>query len=459
MFPRSSEILMSTTPLVSVNRPLCFVLMPFGIKPGFGGASINFDSVYEKLIAPAIDEAGFDAIRADEEVVGGIIHKPMFERLILCPFAVADLTLANANVFYELGVRHAFRPFSTVPIFADAGRLPFDVSLIRAMPYQLTKQGRPANVPANKEGLVKLLRAARDSNVDSPIFQLVEGLPKPQIDHLRTDVFRKQVEYSAELKRQLAAARKQGVAAVEAVAASLGKIEDVESGVVIDLFLSYRAVKGWNQMVALAAQMPLPLRQTVMVQEQLGLALNRVGDSDRAEQILKDVLSSHGPSSETYGLLGRVYKDRWTAASKAHDPAAPALLDKAIAAYQMGFEADWRDAYPGINAVTLMEIRQPPSPDGYRLKPVVRYAVERKIAAGDPDYWDYATLLEIAVLEMDEAGARQALAQALACLREPWEAETTLGNLRLIGSAREARGSQPAWMAGIEHALKDKAGS
>ena len=84
-----------------MSRPLCFVLMPFGTKKDFAGATVNFDAVYEKLIAPAILDAELDPIRADEEIVGGIIHKPMFERLILCQYAVADLTTANANVFYE----------------------------------------------------------------------------------------------------------------------------------------------------------------------------------------------------------------------------------------------------------------------------------------------------------------------------------------------------------------------
>ena len=84
-------------------------------------------------------------LRADEEVAGGIIHKPMFERLILCEYAVADLTTANANVFYELGLRHAIRPWSTVLLFAEGGRLPFDVGLLRALPYKLTPEGTPAN--------------------------------------------------------------------------------------------------------------------------------------------------------------------------------------------------------------------------------------------------------------------------------------------------------------------------
>ena len=64
--------------------PLCFVLMPFGKKPDAAGVMIDFDAVYKELIAPAIEEAGLDALRADEEMSGGIIHKPMFERLILC---------------------------------------------------------------------------------------------------------------------------------------------------------------------------------------------------------------------------------------------------------------------------------------------------------------------------------------------------------------------------------------
>src|SRR5437773_11054532 len=119
-----------------MTRPLCFVLMPFGRKQDASGAVVEFDSIYERLIAPAIEDAELDPLRADEEMAGGIIHKPMFERLILCPFAVADLTTANANVFYELGVRHATRPWSTVLLFAEGGRLPFDVGLLRALPYR-----------------------------------------------------------------------------------------------------------------------------------------------------------------------------------------------------------------------------------------------------------------------------------------------------------------------------------
>lgn len=438
-------------------NPLCFVLMPFGQKKDLAGGAIDFDAVYDKLIAPAVREAELEPIRADEEVVGGIIHKPMFERLILCPYAVADLTTANANVFYELGVRHALRPFATVPIYAEGLRLPFDVAPIRAMPYRLTEKGHPSNTDASKANLVRLLKAARDSSTDSPVFQLIDGLKPAAVDHAKTDTFRQQVDYSAQRKRQLALARKSGLEAVRTVEKDLGNLADCEAGVVVDLFLSYRSVKGWQEMIALVDRMPPPLRQTVMIQEQLAFALNRAGQGDVAESVLKQVLKRNGPSSETYGLLGRVHKDRWDAAARAGDPAAPALLDQAIEAYKKGFEADWRDAFPGINAVTLMEIKEPPEPEREKLKPLVRYAAERKIAAGEPDYWDHATLLEIAVLEMDEAGAKAALARALAAQREPWEAETTLRNLRLISAARARRAIVTPWVEQLERALESKA--
>src|SRR4051812_42166916 len=163
------------------QRPLCFVLMPFGTKPSAGGATIDFDVVYRELIRPAIDHAGLEPLRADEEMTGGVIHKPMFERLILCEFAVADLTTANANVFYELGVRHSVRPRSTILLFAEGGtQLPFDVAPLRAIPYRLNPDGKPADPGAMMPAIRQRLLQARNADTDSPIFQLVEGFPDIQ---------------------------------------------------------------------------------------------------------------------------------------------------------------------------------------------------------------------------------------------------------------------------------------
>ncbi|SET52575.1 protein of unknown function [Nitrosomonas marina] len=444
-----------------MNRPLCFVLMPFGTKPRESGASIDFDAVYSQLIMPAIEAADMESLRADEEMVGGLIHKPMYERLILCEYAVADLTTANANVFYELGLRHAVRPSSTVLIFAEGGgQLPFDVAPLRAIPYGLNPDGKPNKPQKDLLVLSERLCKARQATTDSPVYQLVEGFP--DIQRLKTDVFRERVAYSTQVKQHLAQARKQGIKAIEAIETELEPIADAEAGMVVDLFLSYRAVKAWQNMIDLVQKMSPPLASTVMIQEQLGLALNRAERGDEAEMVLLDLIERRGPSSETYGILGRVYKDRWeTAKNSGSKLQALGFLQKAIDAYLKGFETDWRDAYPGVNAVTLMELKDPPDPRKDSLIPIVSYAVERRIASGKPDYWDYATRLELAVLAGDEAIAMENLANALAVVREAFEPETTARNLRLIRESREKRNNttDSAWTKEIEDELQQNQSS
>jgi hypothetical protein len=85
--------------------------------------------------------------------------------------------------------------------------------------------------------------------------------------------------------------------------------------------------------------------------------------------------------------------------------------------------------------------------------------VERRVCAGKPDYWDHATRLELAVLGKDEATAGEALGNALAAMREPWEPETTARNLRLIREARERRRETVTWAREVEDALTRASGA
>lgn len=439
------------------ERPLCFVLMPFGVKPDGAGGVVDFDAVYEEILWPAVDAAGMEPLRADEEIDGGIIHKPMFERLILCKYAIADLTTANANVFYELGVRHAVRPHSTVLVFAEGMRLPFDVAPMRAVPYELDGRGAPVSPDVARGVIEDRLNQARDPAVDSPVFELVEDFP--DVDHHKTDVFREMVRYSLEVKARLSEARKANdVAALRIIEEELSPLEDQEAGIAVDLLLSYRALEAWAEMVAMVERIRGPLVQSVLVREQLAFALNRLGDRAGAERVLLDVLEERGPSSETLGLLGRVYKDRWEEAREAGDSVlARGEIRKAIEAYRRGFEADWRDAYPGVNAVTLMEVDEPPDPDRLAILPVVSYAVGRRLADDRADYWDHATRLELAILRHDREDAEEAVADAVASIRESWEPVTTLRNLRLIREAREQRGEDvPSWQVDVEQALESR---
>src|SRR5215470_13256758 len=93
-------------------QPRAFVIMPFGLKPsgGASGPDINFEAVYDGLLEPALRAAGCDVVRADKDVAAGDIRTEMFFELVTADLVVADITIDNSNVFYELGVRDGVCP-------------------------------------------------------------------------------------------------------------------------------------------------------------------------------------------------------------------------------------------------------------------------------------------------------------------------------------------------------------
>ena len=265
-------------------------------------------------------------------------------------------------------------------------------------------------------------------------------------------------------KNALACARtSRDVAAVREIEDSLGgDLLAVEAGVLVDLFLSYRAVQGWQFMFDLFERLPPALKRAVMIREQLGFALNRLGRRSEALSVLEEVVREHGQSSETCGLIGRIYKDQWAEAKKKGDIyLAAGYLEKAINAYREGFETDIRDAYPGINAVTLLEIKGDPTAleSQAELLPVVRFAIRRRLKTTRPDYWDQATQLELAVLANAEGEALRYLGDALASVREPWEPLTTANNLKSIREARQDRHLPQGWLDEIIGQLERAGGA
>jgi hypothetical protein len=443
--------------------------MPFGTKTDAAGRVTDFDRVYNEIIKPAIDAAELEPIRADEERVGGTIHKPMYERLILCDFAVADVTGANPNVYYELGIRHAVRPRTTVIMFGEGTLLPFDISLLRGVPYRIDPSGAPANAIADASVIAARLIEARSADADdSPLFQLIEGMPRAEIDHAKTDVFRERGRHAADHKARISEAKKADgrkdlgarQAAVRAIVEepALERLQNVEAAVIIDLFLALRDVQSYEEMVAFYDRMPLPLQKTRLMQEQLGFALGRLKRFDAAAAVLLDLIASQGPTGETNGILGRIYKDQWKAARDAGRMFdANGFLKKAIDAYAAGYECDLRNPYPGINAVTLMEMQRKPDPRQKELLPVVRYASLQRSRAGGT-YWDHATVLEAALLANDAEEALEAAEAACAAALQPWELQTTIDNLEEIRNVRDARGDNVSAIVEIIGALATKKG-
>jgi hypothetical protein len=148
----------------------CFVISPIG-EPD-SPTRKRSDQVLKYIIRPAAEECGFTALRADEISETGIITSQVIQHVIEDAVVVADLTGSNANVFYELAIRHAIRrPY--VQIIDESDPLPFDVAGIRTIPF--THRDLDSVDSARKE-VVKHIRSmtATDANVESPITAAVD---------------------------------------------------------------------------------------------------------------------------------------------------------------------------------------------------------------------------------------------------------------------------------------------
>src|SRR5512144_2487206 len=163
--------------LMPLQRPRAFIVSPFGVKPGLDGTPIDFDSVFAELTKPALIDAGVEPFRADLEQQAGSIHSDMFQELLLADLVVADLSIDNANAWYELGVRHALRARGVVLMFSGRDYLPFDVGPERALRYRLNGgKPDPEHIRKNRTSLKEMALATLGSwrgRRISPVYHLL----------------------------------------------------------------------------------------------------------------------------------------------------------------------------------------------------------------------------------------------------------------------------------------------
>lgn len=158
-------------------RDKCFVIMPFGSKPlrDGSGRKFDFDKVYRVIIRRAVESAGMEPVRADEKTGSHIIHSDMFKELRDRTVVLADLSLDNPNVYYELGIRHVLSPGGTVLICREGTELPFDVRLSRVVFYNYEGQDLDWDVVEKVIPQLKAaLETAKTRKPDSPIHALLE---------------------------------------------------------------------------------------------------------------------------------------------------------------------------------------------------------------------------------------------------------------------------------------------
>src|SRR5208283_916524 len=123
-------------------KPICFMIMPYGKKPtqvdpsSNAPGEIDFNTLWDRAYAPVIEALGYEPVRADQDT-GAMIITQMIERLYFADLVLADMTIPNGNVYYEIGLRHAAKEVGCVLLAADWSKALFDVAQMRTLRYPL----------------------------------------------------------------------------------------------------------------------------------------------------------------------------------------------------------------------------------------------------------------------------------------------------------------------------------
>lgn len=432
-------------------KPVVFVAMPFGEKKDpTTGKTINFDDIYEKAIKPLNDdeELGLEVLRACDENVSGIIHRPMYERLLLAEYVIADVSIHNPNVFYELGVRHCAKPMTTFIIFSTP--LPFDIHQLRAIPYEL-KKGKMTQEMADKlkqELKNKLLYAKANKDKDSPIFELIPELDSTiKLPEEVTKAFKNRSTKINSIRNEIENIRNKFKATknytlkdkLVEIRNSLGEYNELHEALLIEIIRAFKALEAYDLMLESIELVPDRIYDnSVLLQQYKAFALNRTeNNANRHEaiKILEKSIENFGNNSETFGILGRVYRDLYAVTPDNDIYTKEGYLDKAIKSYKNGFLFDPRDSYPGINAAKLLLFKGDINAisDMNKLIPSIEIAIGRLNGNdSDNDFWIQATRIECLLLMQDWTNVKLQLSSLLSTSEEPWKYQSMMKSLLMV---------------------------
>lgn len=462
-------------------KPHAFVAMPFGTKLGPDGQAIDFNRVYAEYIEPALKAAGLEVFRADEEHRAGDIRTDMFQELLLADLVVADLTLENPNVWYELGVRHALRARGVVLVAGGRTPTAFDLYTDRKLRYSIANGGPDAaTLEDDKRKLTAMVNATVESwhgRKLSPVYNLMPNLQEPDWKSLRIgDVLEFWEQHDA-WEDRVDLARKAGrigdvlVLADEAPVAAFRAEAWIKAGEALRKSERFDfALEQLERGLEIEPHHLKGLREQGICLQRLASA-GRPGHSlDRAREHYSNVLKEHPNDPETWALLGRVDKDAWTSAwrqpgntpeqMRGEAEYEDALLRAAIKSYANAYRRNPGHYYSGINALTLMHLYR-------QLKRDARYDGEMGTMAGavrfaaehEPDenqrFWAMLTLGDLEVLVGATDTVKEAYKEAIARNEKDWFAlSSSCAQLQLLKDLGFRPETVDAAIATFDRALK-----
>jgi hypothetical protein len=431
------------------TKGTCFVVMGFGKKTDFEtGRTLDLDMSYQNMIKPAVEAAGLKCIRADDIVHSGMIDVPMYEQLLNADVVVADLSTSNKNALYELGVRHALRPYTTVVIAEDGIKIfPFDLNHVVVRQYHHlgedigVKEARRFSELLTKAIVEIMEKDPRDK--DSPVYTLLSKLDPPA------------------LGKALDAAIENAAKAVETSGDALGggvvpEMQSVHSMLMqqVDEAQKNKDFVKAKSLLSSVREMrkrrpPVKPGEPVIERPEDPYIIQRLAlltyksmypTEEAALEEARELLAVLNPSTsndtETLGLWGAVHKRLWES-TKNHT-----YLDEAVRSYERGFYLR-NDYYNGINLAYLLNVRcaNTAAPaeaiaDFVQAQRVRREVIEicqELLKSEDPSldaqYWVQATRAEAYFGIDDEVHGQQILEEALSMPVAQWMKDSTLEQL------------------------------
>ena len=438
---------MPTQPGPTGESGTCFVVMGFGKKTDFEtGRVLDLDQSYINLIKPAVGAAGLKCIRADEIVHSGLIDLPMYELLLKADVVVADLSTSNRNAIYELGVRHALRPYTTVVIAEEQiMKSPFfDLNHIVIRQYR--HLGEDIGVSEAKRftteltaAIQKITATAPELRGDSPVYKFIDRLTPPSI--------------SPAVKAAVAGATSTKSTAASATPAHSELMQRVDEAQKAGNWVKARMLLEEIREIRRAGASetspyePVESSEDPDILQRLALATYKSNDPspEEAFKAARDLLRRLEPQTsndtETLGLWGSVHKRLWELTQES------SYLDEAVRGYERGFYLR-NDYYNGINYAYLLNERAA-HPIGFpeavadfvqarRVRKEVISICNQWLEANartgplPPEstypkkrYWVLATLAEAEIGLEEEALGQQRLEEAFAAAPEEWMKQST----------------------------------
>jgi len=359
-----------------MSNKICFVVMGFGKKMDYENSKeVDLDRIYKKVIKKLFetDLTDYELIRADEIAGSSLIDVSMYTLLMKADLVIADITTLNPNAIYELGVRHALKPYSTIIMAEEKCRIPFDLNHSRFLVYkEIGENLDDKEADEIRKRLKDFVNTSEKKEPDSPLYTFLPQISPPSFTE---DDYYKIVDE--------AKGKSETISSLVEQAESLRNQDQFEEAIHI-----------WGKLKDL-----LPNNDYVVQQLALSTYKAKIPNETLALEKALDIIQKLNPKNsldlETLGITGAIYK-RLFKINQNFD-----YLDEAIHYYKKGYIIK-NDYYNGENFANclLLKTKQNDLTEEiiyfkYESKNVQKEIIkilDYNLKAGEINFWMYATL-------------------------------------------------------------------